>query len=90
MSVFLHRATWTPSEDKCQAVSLLDRIQVSVLWTRTGHLLGLEAVLSLFSSGAGDLGLSSISSVFCSEAPFTGVESGQHTFIDRGLICILL
>lgn len=89
MSVVLHRAAWTP-EDERQAVSLLDRIQVSAMWTRTVHLLGLEAVLSLFSSGAGDLGLSPASSVFCSEAPFTGVESGKHTFIDRGLLCILL
>lgn len=60
-------------------------IQVPALCSRAGYLLGLEAVFSSFSSGAGDLGLSSISSVFCSEDPFTGMESGKQPFIDRRL-----
>lgn len=60
-------------------------VQVAASCARAGYLLGLEAVSSSFSSGAGDLGLSSISSVFCSEAPFTGMESGKQPCIDRRL-----
>lgn len=60
-------------------------VQMAALSSRVGYLLGLDAVLSSFSSGAGDLGLSSISSVFCSEAPFTGTESGKQPCIDRRL-----
>lgn len=84
-SVFFCRAARAPSEGKCQSASILVCIQAPVLCSRTAHLLGLEAALSSFSSGAGDLGLSSMSSVFCSEAPFTGAESGKHTFNDRRL-----
>lgn len=80
VSVIFCRAARAPSAGKCHSVSILVRIQAPVLRSQSGHLLGLEAALSSFSSGGGDLGLSSISSAFCSEAPFTGAESGKHTF----------
>lgn len=86
VSVIFCRAARAASAGKCQSVSILACIQAPVLRSQSGHLLGLGAVLLLsFSSGGGDLGLSSISSVFCSEAPFTGAESGKHTFKDGRL-----
>lgn len=80
VSVIFCGAARAPSAGECQAVSISVCIQARVPRSQCAHLLGLEAALLSFSSGGGDLGLSSSSSAFCSEAPFTGAESGKHTF----------